>query len=233
MVKPVTATIAVRNPNTTWLRQTLESLDRQSHPPKEVIIVDNSPGDPASIEGDLSVPVRHIHRPDLDLPQQRALGISAAETELVISLDEDAVLENPTHLKQATILLDNPKVVAVGGRPVPIRENTTGYLAAATVRFAGPRAYFPVHKTHLCPHGRACYQVTHRGSDVSLKSHLKKHGKVVHRDQLTIRTDLPTSKQRLEPRRVAAWLQGISSEEESLVQRAAEMWAPEKERRRR
>lgn len=226
---PVTASIAVKNPRVDWLSSTLESLAAQSRPPWEIVIVDATPR-PIDVPIPSSgPPVRHLHRPELGLAEQRALGIRAADTDLVLRLDEDAVLERPDHLERALEQLQEPAVVAVGGRPVPIRENTSGYVAAAVIRATGPRAYFPVHHTHLCPSGRACYPTVHRGDDVTLKAHLKRHGEVRHDDTLTIRTDLPTTKQRLDPRRLRAWFQALDEDDAG---QPTSLWSPPEARGR-
>ena len=113
---PVTVAICTRD-RPASLARTLRSLEAQVRPPREILVVDNGSG-PATAEllrrefpG-----VRMVREPvaGLDFARNRAIG--AANCEIVVFIDDDAVADPGWVAAVGEPLLENPSVAACTGR---------------------------------------------------------------------------------------------------------------------
>jgi GT2 family glycosyltransferase len=92
------AVIATRN-RVEPLRACLQSIDIQKVLPNRTIIVDSSPGPETkdlieSLQGKLQFPCEYRFSPIASAAQQRNLGAEIADSDLVLFLDDDVVLES-------------------------------------------------------------------------------------------------------------------------------------------
>lgn len=119
------------------LAAALESLRKSTLSPDEVLIVDGSEDSDArsvaqEADAAASYPVRHHHsRPGL--PRQRNVGLSFATGDIVVFLDDDAVVP-PCALGEILAAYDAPEVIgatariiepygnAIGGKVSPLRR---------------------------------------------------------------------------------------------------------------
>lgn len=206
---PVSGVIPVQEPDLGPFRRTLESLADQSPPPTEVVVVDASPGAPATGDLTLAAPydLRVIHRPDLynagrTIPLQRRIGIRQARSDYIWRLDEDAVFDRSDHL--ATLLddLQRPGVVAACSRVAPLDNSPSGRFAAHVMQIHPAYGLFPVYHRSVCPDGTACYPhdttrpLSPRASDVTFVRELMRHGRIYRNDDLEARTALPMTRQK-------------------------------------
>lgn len=218
---PVTPVIPVKDPNLNHLARTLNSIDSQTHPVQEIIIMDSSKR-PVSAETE-GTPVRVIHVPECGIGEARRRGMNHARTALVAHMDEDAVLLKDTHFAEAVDRLSDPSVSAVGAPPFPIRGNTLGKGIALGSRFtpASLVTHYLVHDKRLCNGDRCIRPGTHRGEDVTLRRELKRVGEIERMDSQPVLKDLPTARQSLVRDIVVAGVAGAVSTGIGAVVRSA------------
>jgi glycosyltransferase involved in cell wall biosynthesis len=104
------------------LRKCLEGIRRLDPPPDEVIVVDNTDGDPATQSVARQFGARCVTEPLEGLSRARNRGLAVASSDIVAYLDDDAV----PYEKWLTFLLEpfqDPRVAVVTGETVPDRCN--------------------------------------------------------------------------------------------------------------
>ncbi len=115
---PVSCIVPMRNSSTTII-QTLDSINNQSYPVKEIIIVDNvstdnSKGLVKQYQETSKIPITLIERTEnKGVAASYNLGTRKATSEFVIFMHSDATLETKDEMtKLVEPLLNNPTVVA-------------------------------------------------------------------------------------------------------------------------
>lgn len=113
----VSVVIVTRN-RAEWLRDTLDSVTRQSRQPDEVVVVDNASTDHTrdvvlSFADRLNV--RYVHERQRGIPHARNAAVRSATGDIVAFIDDDCVA-NENWLKYIEMpFLRDPNVGAVGG----------------------------------------------------------------------------------------------------------------------
>ncbi|MCK1616075.1 glycosyltransferase [Bradyrhizobium sp. 159] len=100
------------------LKKCLSSLPQQSHPPREIIVVDNASRDRRTRDVALAAAATYIReeRPGLDIA--RNAGALHATGDIVAYTDDDVLL-HPRWLEQLTRAFDSPQIGAVTGLVLP------------------------------------------------------------------------------------------------------------------
>jgi GT2 family glycosyltransferase len=100
------------------LGKCLSSLPRQSHPPREIIVVDNASRDQRTRDVALAAGATYVRedRPGLDIA--RNAGALRATGEIVAYTDDDVLL-HPRWLEQLVCAFDSPRIGAVTGLVLP------------------------------------------------------------------------------------------------------------------
>jgi len=118
--RPLTAGVVIATRNRPHpLRDTLLSLGTQTRLPDIVVVVDSSDGDSSKAETDGLVPslgypllFQRADRPSA--ATQRNQGVAAIETDVVVFLDDDVIVE-PAFLRELMAVFDTDTEAAVGG----------------------------------------------------------------------------------------------------------------------
>ena len=98
----------------------LETLQTQSLPPSQILVVD-SQSDDATVERAQSVAgvrVETIRRQDFDHGGTRDWAIRRCDSDFVVFMTQDAMPTDGDCMKNLLAPLDDPKVAAVGGRQI-------------------------------------------------------------------------------------------------------------------
>jgi len=114
------------------LARCLGSLRRLDHPSYEMIVVDNTPGEPAVERLAAAVGARYVIEPREGLSRARNTGGRAARGGIVAYIDDDAVAE-PAWLRRHAAALEDPSLGATSGRILPTSlktEASRSYAAA-------------------------------------------------------------------------------------------------------
>ncbi|MGV7215577.1 glycosyltransferase family 2 protein [Bradyrhizobium sp. UFLA05-112] len=100
------------------LSRCLLSLPQQTHPPREIIVVDNASRDQRTRDVALAAGVTYVRedRPGLDIA--RNAGALRATGDIVAYTDDDVLL-HPGWLEQLTCAFDSPQIGAVTGLVLP------------------------------------------------------------------------------------------------------------------
>ena len=101
------------------LERCLASVGRQIYPRFDILVVDNAPSDDRGrlVAGQHGA--RYLREPTRGLSRARNLGALASSTDIVAYLDDDAVAD-PTWLGHLILEFQDPAVMAVTGRILPI-----------------------------------------------------------------------------------------------------------------
>lgn len=105
------------------LDRCLEGVKALSYPHLDVIVVDNGPSDARSREVAARRSARYIVEPVANASRARNRGAAASQAEIVAYLDDDSVPE-PDWLSALAIEFNDPNVMAVSGRIVPLTLET-------------------------------------------------------------------------------------------------------------
>jgi GT2 family glycosyltransferase len=100
------------------LSKCLSSLPRQTHPPREIIVVDNASRDQRTRDVTLAAGVTYVRedRPGLDIA--RNSGALRATGDIIAYTDDDVLL-HPRWLEQLICAFDAPRIGAVTGLVLP------------------------------------------------------------------------------------------------------------------
>ena len=110
------------------LGRCLASLAALDGPDFEVIVVDNTQGDPNTERIANRAGARYLVEPRIGLSRARNTGIDTAAADLIAFLDDDAVAD-PAWLRRHSEILANDSLIASTGRILPIAtENGKGLL---------------------------------------------------------------------------------------------------------
>jgi glycosyltransferase involved in cell wall biosynthesis len=102
------------------LERCLEAVAAQTHPSFDVIVVDNSSGDPATREIAEKAGARYVHENRRGLCRARNRGALVSSAVVVAYLDDDSVPE-PSWLEALDHAFDNPAVMGASGKTVPLK----------------------------------------------------------------------------------------------------------------
>ena len=97
------------------LRQCLQALQRLTTRPSEVLVVDNTAGDPATEEAACSAGARYVVEPVSGLSRARNTALAASTSEIVAFIDDDARPE-PDWLEHILEPFSDPAVAVVTGK---------------------------------------------------------------------------------------------------------------------
>jgi glycosyltransferase involved in cell wall biosynthesis len=128
----------------------LDAVARLDHPSFEVVLVDNTPGDPAVRHAAHTSGARYVVEPRGGLSRARNTGARAAQGAIVAFTDDDAT-PAPDWLSRHAAALRDPALSATTGRVVPAApDSETGraYLAAGAEDL-GSRPYRVSRSTPL------------------------------------------------------------------------------------
>ncbi|MBV9598427.1 MAG: glycosyltransferase family 2 protein [Chloroflexi bacterium] len=118
----------------------LLSVQRQTLPDFEVLLVDNSPDATLrsridALNAAARVPARYVHEPRLGLHNARHAGARAASGDVVIFTDDDAEFDPGWLAAYAGCFEAHPEMAAAGGRVLPTWEaRPPAWLCAAIQR---------------------------------------------------------------------------------------------------
>ena len=174
----------------------IEGLLNQTHPPDEIIIVDDFSTD-RTVEIASQYPVT-IHKPEKrirSIAASRAEGMYLAKNNIILSTDGDSVLA-PDWIEIALRDLEPDDVVAVTGRVAPLHPSPIAlfftFIANQQKKGRGCNTLF---KRNFCTVER-CYIGMGRGADWRLWDDLLSTGKVVYDTRVVAYTSLPSYAQR-------------------------------------
>ncbi|WP_247382366.1 MULTISPECIES: glycosyltransferase [unclassified Bradyrhizobium] len=100
------------------LGKCLSSLPRQSHPPREIIVIDNASRDQRTREVALAAGAVYVREERAGLDIARNAGALCATGDIVAYTDDDVVL-HPRWLEQLMCAFDSPQIGAVTGLVLP------------------------------------------------------------------------------------------------------------------
>jgi cellulose synthase/poly-beta-1,6-N-acetylglucosamine synthase-like glycosyltransferase len=105
------------------LEQCLEAVARLNYPRVDVLVVDNAPSDSRTRQLAARWGVRYLVEPVAGLSRARNCGARACDTEVIAFLDDDAIPE-PEWLSALAAEFQEPLVMAVTGRTLPLSIET-------------------------------------------------------------------------------------------------------------
>lgn len=114
------------------LAKCLDALRRLTYPHFEILVVDNAPTTERAMEIAARFGVRYIIEPVPGLSRARNRGVRSCDTNIVAFIDDDAVPE-PNWLTNLVSEFKDPAVMAVAGRILPLRVQTTAERESALV----------------------------------------------------------------------------------------------------
>lgn len=179
-----------------YIKRTLESIQKQTHKPYEVIVVDNNSTDKTGgIAKKMGVKV--LYEKNKGCGFARKAGFEAAKGDIIATTDADSILPAYWIYRINKAFLKDPDAIAVGG---PYRFDTNKYriiqkiVAGIWVFFdkilnAGnnlPGVNMAVKKNAYKETGGFKKNLNFEDLDLSLR--LKKHGKVIFLKNLVVLT---------------------------------------------
>jgi glycosyltransferase involved in cell wall biosynthesis len=105
------------------LERCLTGVARLTYSNFEVLIVDNSAGDPRTIELAKQYQARYVHEPVRGVNRARNCGARTSTADLIAYLDDDAI-PDPEWLSALTDEFHDPQVMSVTGRILPLKVTT-------------------------------------------------------------------------------------------------------------
>ena len=115
------------------LERCLAAIALQEYPEFDVIVVDNSDGDPETEAVARKWKARYVKELKRGLCRARNRGALVSSAEIIAYLDDDSVPE-PGWLSGLADEFQDPKVMGVGGKTVPLRLETDSERLFAKVR---------------------------------------------------------------------------------------------------
>lgn len=115
------------------LSRCLDALSHQDYPVFDVIVVDNSPGDPATREVAERWGARYVRESKPGLCRARNRGALVSSSEIIAYLDDDSVPETGW-LRALAEEFEDKSVMAVGGKTMPVTMQTDAERIFSQVR---------------------------------------------------------------------------------------------------
>ncbi len=115
----------------------LKAVFAQSHPPSEILIVDNTPSDSRAEQVAMRWGVSYAVEPVPGLSRARNLGARSCRSEFVAFLDDDCLPE-PGWLAALAAEFEDPNTSIVTGRVVPVSSTGNSGRDAAILGGQGP-----------------------------------------------------------------------------------------------
>src|SRR3954462_7645696 len=122
----------------------LEAITRSDYPDFEIVVVDNSPGDPPTREIAERYNARYVLEPTTGLSRARNRGSAASNGDIVAFLDDDTLPERGW-LSGLVAQFENPRVMAAVGRTLERITTTVGDGSGSTGEFVD----FGGHETKM------------------------------------------------------------------------------------
>ncbi|HEU5079371.1 MAG TPA: glycosyltransferase [Opitutaceae bacterium] len=124
----ISVVVCTHNPDTSRLTRTLHALLRQSIDPEnwELLVVDNASAQTVDVPvaAEARSKVRLVREPRLGLTFARCAGVSHAQGEFIVLVEDDNVLA-PNYLETVLLAFNRlPRVGAIGGKSLPEFERT-------------------------------------------------------------------------------------------------------------
>lgn len=119
------------------LSRCLKSIfERTTYPNYEVVVVDNNTTDPLAVRLLMESPVKVVpFRQAFNFSQANNLGVTAADGDVIVLLNNDTEVVSPDWLEQMLLYLDDPAVAIVG--PLLIYPNRTVQHAGIVLGMRG------------------------------------------------------------------------------------------------
>jgi len=119
MHRTVSICVPIRNPGPNWT-QWLQGVARQTLMPLRVLIIDTASSDNSvALAKQYGAEVMHITPDQFSHGGTRQLGVDALDTDIVIFLTQDAILDDPRSLEYLVDQFDDPEVALAYGRQLP------------------------------------------------------------------------------------------------------------------
>ena len=119
----------------------LESIQKQTRMPDELIIVDQSPDSISHLlfANEMGSRYAYVHSSEIKgVSRARNAGIALAKGDVVIFLDDDVVL-SPDCLEQMEAAFEaNPEYAGIGGVELQMEHSATSYILYYDIFFLGP-----------------------------------------------------------------------------------------------
>ena len=174
----------------------IEGLLNQTHPPDEIILMDDCSTDrTVEIASQYPVTIHTFENRIRSIAASRAKGTYLAKNNIILSTDGDTVLA-PDWIEKALEALEPDDVIAVTGRSAPLYPSpiSSFFTAISNTQHKG-RGYNTMFKRNFCT-VEGCYIGMGRGSDWRLWDDLVEVGRTVWDGDLIAYTSLPTYAQR-------------------------------------
>lgn len=114
-----TVVVPVYNGGDIW-RQSIRSILDQDIAPQKVVVIDSSStDDSASLAIDAGFCVKTIEKSDFDHGGTRSAALQFVDTEIVIFMTQDAILDSPSAFRRMLDIFRNQNVSAAYGRQLP------------------------------------------------------------------------------------------------------------------
>ncbi len=140
--RPAASVVVCTRQRPRLLERCLASLVRLDHPSYEIVVVDNTPGDPETERVAASAGARYVLEPRTGLSRGRNGGARASSGDFVAYTDDDAVVE-PGWLKGHGDAFQDPLVMGSTGPVLPLALDSPAAraYASAAVEDLGESAF--------------------------------------------------------------------------------------------
>lgn len=142
MSQPAASVVVCTRRRANLLERCLASLTALGHRSYEIVVVDNTSGDPQTERVAARAGARLVREPDAGLARARNTGASAAYGEVIAFIDDDGVAE-PSWLNRHADALKEANVMASTGPVLPMALDSPAAraYAAAGVEDLGPAPF--------------------------------------------------------------------------------------------
>ncbi|WP_335986083.1 glycosyltransferase [Spongiibacter tropicus] len=132
-----TVVVPVYNGGDIW-RQSIQSILGQDVAPQKVVVIDSSStDDSASLAIDAGFCVKTIEKSDFDHGGTRSTALQFVDTEIVIFMTQDAILDSPSAFRRMLDIFQDKNISAAYGRQLP------HYDANPLAKYARQNSYGP------------------------------------------------------------------------------------------